>query len=114
MSITPWAFKMEIPGKIGTNSSSDQWKQDLERQLSKVPPSLTYGSKVAVSLEAFIDKKRINGNRLDCDNLAKPVLDAMKKAHIIHDDSLVYDLHVTKHATGFLEHLEITVSEWLS
>ena len=46
--------------------------------------------------------------------MAKPVLDAMKKAHIIHDDSLVYDLQVTTHATGFFEHLEITVSEWLS
>jgi len=86
----------------------------LERDLSKVPSSLTYGSKVAVNLEVFIAKKRINGNRLDCDNLAKPVLDAMKKAGIIHDDSLVYDLHVTKHATNFLEHLEITVSEWIS
>jgi Holliday junction resolvase RusA-like endonuclease len=110
--ISKWMFKVNVIGKVGTNSSNGEWRQNLESELSKVSPSLTYGRKLSVDAMFWINPNRVNGNKLDCDNLAKPVLDAIKKVGITHDDSLVYDLHVSKHISFADEHLELTVSEW--
>ena len=105
-------FHLTVEGDVGTNSSKKEWKQDLERELSQVPSSLTFGKKLAVKAEFWISPTRVNGNKLDCDNLAKPLLDAIKNVGLVYDDSLVYDLHVTKHTTTANENLVLTVSEW--
>ena len=107
-------FQTNITGTIGTNSSSKQWRENLEGEFSQVPPSLLAGKKLAIQLEFWISKDRLTGNRLDCDNLAKPVLDSMKKAGIIYDDSLIDCLLVIKHRTSSQEHLEVSIWEWVN
>ena len=105
-------FQTNITGTIGTNSSSKQWRENLEGEFSQVPPFLLGGKKLAIQVEFWISKDRLTGNRLDCDNLAKPVLDSMKKAGIIYDDSEIYYLQVSKHATSDEEHIELLAWEW--
>ena len=106
-------FHVLISGNVGTNSKKE-WKEDLERELSKIPHSLIFGRRLAVEADFWIDSKRVNGNKLDCDNLAKPLLDSIKKVGLVGDDSLVYDLHVTKHTTSAEENLVLTVREWFA
>jgi len=107
-------LERDITGTIGTNSSGKEWRSDLEREFSRVSSSSTRGSNLAVLLEFWIDKNRLTGNRLDSDNLAKPVLDSMKKAGIIYDDSLIDCLLVIKHRTSSQEHLEVSIWEWVN
>ena len=105
-------FHLIVEGDVGTNSSKKSWRRQLESEFSLVSPSLTFGMRLAVKIEFWIDSSRISGNRLDVDNLAKPVLDALKNAGLVYDDSLVYDVHVIKHVTTGSERVVVTVSEW--
>lgn len=47
----------------------------------------------------------------DLDNLSKPVLDALKRSEIIHDDDQIYHLEVTKFPTRNEEGVEVIVKE---
>ncbi|MGH9999213.1 MAG: RusA family crossover junction endodeoxyribonuclease [Nitrosopumilaceae archaeon] len=48
----------------------------------------------------------------DLDNLAKPVLDAMKRIRIIQDDANIFRLEVTKFPTNGEEGVYVRVRDW--
>ena len=113
MIINDTLFSMNVFGTVGTNSSNNkQWKEDLETQLSKISPSKTFGIKLAIKAKFFINPSRLVGNRLDVDNLQKVLFDSMKKAGIIHDDSLIHFVQVSKHPISADENVELDVMEW--
>ena len=65
----------------------------------------------SVRLEFYISKEGLTkGN--DVDNLAKPVLDALKAAAAIIDDPFVFNLDVTKFPAIDYEKVHIELWEW--
>lgn len=70
---------------------------------SKKPPYSDPDFYYVVKLKAYMPKKR------DLDNIIKPILDVLQKAHLIYDDNLVRFIEATKYvvSTEPLEHLVV-------
>ena len=108
-------LETSIQGNISTNSNREKaslWKDNVARSLGSLDISLFDRQKISVDVKFWISSKRLRSRHNDLDNLVKPVLDSMKNAGIIYDDSEIYYLQVSKHATSDEEHLELLAWEW--
>lgn len=108
-------FEVTIPGNISTNSNRENiydWRGTLERFLSTIPNSSLQTRKISIKIKFWIQELRLNRHGNDLDNLSKPILDALKRSEIIHDDDQVYQLVVAKFPTRSEERVEIIVKNW--
>jgi Holliday junction resolvase RusA-like endonuclease len=87
-----------------------QWKNKI---VEKVKPLVKAPAReCSLKLEFYIPRERLRtGN--DVDNLAKPVMDALKAAHVILDDPYVFNLEVTKFPVVDVEKMHIELWEWI-
>ena len=102
-------------GKIETRGSPrvKGWKALIIQQLKdKIKEK---ASQCSLKLDFHISEDRIY--RIDIDNLAQPVLNAIEKAGIYYSDSLIYNIVITKIPVltvreHLLEKLHIELWEW--
>tara|TARA_Y100000741_G_C17913804_1_gene420564 strand:- start:187 stop:540 length:354 start_codon:yes stop_codon:yes gene_type:complete len=109
-------FEITLQGNIGTKSSHnhEDWKSRLESKLQFIPSSLTKDKRLSVTIQAWISADRLHGfGRNDVDNIAKTTLDSITRSGLIRDDSIIYDLHVTKYATDGPEQMILSAQEWI-
>lgn len=109
-------FDLMVPGQVSTNSNRETihtWREVLERFFASLHLTHIQRRKISVELKFFLAPKRIYGmQKNDLDNLAKPVLDAMKRIKIIQDDADIFRLEVTKFPTNGEEGMYIKVRDW--
>jgi Holliday junction resolvase RusA-like endonuclease len=109
-------FEVTVLGNVSTNSNKEtiyEWRGTLEKFFSSLPNSSLQTQKISIKLKFWLNEKRLNqihGN--DLDNLSKPVLDALKRIGVIHDDDQVYHLEASKLPTRNEEAVEVIVKEW--
>ncbi len=98
-------------GKIETRGSSkvEGWKAQVVHQLKdKIKEK---ASQCSLKLDFYISENRIY--KVDIDNLAQPVLNAIEKARAYYNDSGVYNIEITKTPReNFPEKLHIELWEW--
>ncbi len=86
----------------------------MELVLQSLPSSLTSNKKLSITMKVWISSNRLHGyGRNDVDNIAKTTLDSITRSGLIKDDSIIYDLHVTKHATDGPERMILSAQEWI-
>ena len=109
-------FEVMIPGQVSTNSNREMitsWRSTLERLFASLHVSNVQRSKISVELRFWLAPERLYGlRRNDLDNLAKPVLDAMKRIGIIQDDADIFRLEITKFPTNGEEGVYVRVRDW--
>lgn len=108
-------FDLMVPGQVCTNSNKEtihSWRQVLERFFASLHLVRTQRRKISVELKFFLSPRRVYGTQKnDLDNLAKPVLDAMKRIGIIQDDSEIFHLDARKFSTMGEEGVYVKVKE---
>ena len=108
-------FDLMVPGQVCTNSNKEtihSWRQVLERFFASLHLVHIQRRKISVELKFFLAPRRIYGiQKNDLDNLAKPVLDAMKRIGIIQDDADIFRLEVTKLPSS-AEGVHVLVRDW--
>ena len=107
-------FKTSITGYVTTNSNRElvsMWRESLDLRLRSTHLFFFKGRKISVKLIFWINYSRLTNQRNDVDNLAKPVLDAMKRCDLICDDSDIFHLEVTKYPTNGEEEVQIIIME---
>jgi Holliday junction resolvase RusA-like endonuclease len=109
-------FDLMVSGEVSTNSNRTTihtWREALERFFASLHLAPIQRRKISVELKFFLAPKRIYGmQKNDLDNLAKPVLDAMKRIEIIRDDADIFRLEVTKFPTNGEEGVYVRVRDW--
>lgn len=109
-------FELTVSGQVSTNSNRETihtWREVLERFFASLHLTHIQKRTISVELKFFLAPRRIYGmQKNDLDNLAKPVLDAMKRIGIIHDDADVFRLEVTKFPTNGEEGVYVRVRDW--
>ena len=116
MKLQTVLFEITVEGNVGTKSSHNHqnWRNQLELVLQSFPSSLTRDRKLSVEIQVWISSSRLHGyGRNDVDNIAKTTLDSITRSGLIKDDSIIYDLHVTKHATDGPERMILSAQEWI-
>ena len=117
MKLQTVLFEITLEGNVGTKSSHNHqnWKNRLESILQSLPSSLTRDRKLSIGIQVWINSNRLNGyGRNDVDNIAKTTLDSITRSGLIKDDSVIYDLHITKHATEKgPERMILSAQEWI-
>jgi len=107
-------FEISINGHVSTNSGKEMiknWRHVLERHFASLHCS-NERRKLSVILQFWIAPDRIyRMQRNDLDNLSKPVLDAMKRTGVIHDDAEIFHLESTKFPTSGEEGVYIVIKE---
>ena len=98
-------YKIETAKSVGV----ERWKAQVTRITKVIKEKL---SRCSLKLDFFISEERFS--KVDVDNLAKPILDALEKAGAYDDDTLVIHLEVTKVAVfePLLEKVHIELFEW--
>lgn len=108
-------FEISVNGHVSTNSGKEtikNWRRVLERHFASLHYSTCEKRKLSVVLQFWIAPDRIyRMQRNDLDNLSKPVLDAMKRTGIIHDDAEIFHLESTKFSTNGEEGVYIVIKE---
>lgn len=103
-----------------------QWKDVIVKRIKtyreekKIAPDIImlqgteYSIRIECCFRQFDANQKYNIQNIDCDNLAKPVLDALKEAKVWNDDRVVYNLEVTKQPISKDEndYAVITIWEW--
>ena len=109
-------LEVTITGNVSTKSSSNfkEWNNAVEESISSLPSNSLIGKKLSISVKFWMNQKRLTTGRNDCDNLVKPILDALKRMGKIADDDIVFQLSITKYPTNGPERTEIICYEWLS
>jgi len=102
-------------GKIETRGSPrvEGWKAMVVQQLKDKIKEKT--SQCSLKLDFYVSESRIY--KVDIDNLAQPVLNAIEKAGVYHNDSGVYNIEITKIPIltvreHLLEKLHVELWEW--
>ena len=116
MKLQTVLFEVVIEGQVSTKSSHnhEDWKNNVEFNLQSLPSSLTKDRKLSVTIQVWISSNRLDGfGRNDVDNIAKTTLDSITRSGLIKDDSIIYDLHVTKYATDGPERMILSAQEWV-
>ena len=116
MNLQTVLFEIAIEGNVGTKSSHNHqnWRNQLELVLQSLPSSLTSNRKLSITVRVWMKSSRLHGyGRNDVDNIAKTTLDSITRSGLIKDDSIIYDLHVTKHATDGPERMILSAQEWI-
>ena len=116
MKLQTVLFEALVEGNVGTKSSHNHkdWMDRLETKLQSIPSSLTKDRKLSVTIQVWISADRLNGfGRNDVDNVAKTTLDSITRSGLIKDDSIIYDLHVTKYETDGPEQMILSAQEWI-
>jgi len=108
-------FNTSIQGRVSTNYNREavlNWRQLVENAFA----SLTFPNidqrRLAVDLKFWLSQGRLQTQKNDLDNLAKPVLDSMKRIGIIHDDSHIFHLTIEKFPTIGEEGIYVKMSDW--
>lgn len=87
------------------------WKNKIIEAVKPIAESPT--KNCSIRLKFYISEERLTvGN--DVDNLAKPVLDALKAAGAIVDDPSVFNLDVTKVPATDEEKVHIELWKWIT
>ena len=109
-------FEVTITGNVSTKSSSHfkEWNSAVEESISSLSSNSLIGKQLAISVKFWLCDKRLTTGRNDCDNLVKPLLDALKRMGKIADDDIVFQLHIAKYPTQGPERTEIICNEWLA
>ena len=116
MKLQTVLFEVVIEGQVSTKSSHrhEDWKNKVELNLQSLPSSLTSNRTLPVTIQVWISSNRLDGfGRNDVDNIAKTTLDSITRSGLIKDDSIIYDLHVTKYATDGPERMILSAQEWI-
>ncbi|KPV64105.1 MAG: Endodeoxyribonuclease RusA [Candidatus Bathyarchaeota archaeon BA2] len=99
-------------GKIETAGGPliERWKAEVVQQLKSEIKEKVY--QCSLKLDFYISKDLIW--KVDIDNLAEPVLNAVKEAGAYYDDSLVCNVEITKIPVlgHLMEKLHIELWEW--
>lgn len=108
-------FDIMVSGQVSTNSNREAiiaWREVLERFFASLHFVSVQNRKISVELKFWLAPERIYGSqRNDLDNLSKPVLDAMKRIGIIHDDAEIFHLEARKFSTIGEEGVYVKVKE---
>jgi len=116
MKLTTTLFEISVEGQVSTKSSHthNEWKNRLEKELQSIPSSLTRDSNLSITILVWIQTRRLDCiGRNDVDNIAKTTLDSIVRSGLIQDDSVIYDLHVTKYPTDGPEQMILSAQEWI-
>tara|TARA_Y100001936_G_scaffold221672_1_gene236889 strand:- start:1388 stop:1741 length:354 start_codon:yes stop_codon:yes gene_type:complete len=116
MKLQTVLFETTLEGNVGTKSSNNHqdWMSRLESVLQSIPSTVTSNRKLSVTIQVWISSNRLDGfGRNDVDNIAKTTLDSITRSGLIKDDSIIYDLHVTKYATDGPERMVLSAQEWI-
>ena len=116
MKLQTVLFEIAVEGQVSTRSSHthEDWRDKVELNLQSLPSCLTKDRKLSVKIQVWISADRLNGfGRNDVDNIAKTTLDSITRSGLIKDDSIIYDLHVTKYATDGPERMILSAQEWI-
>lgn len=109
-------FEICVNGHVSTNSGReriDDWRKSLERRFASLDLVMLQEKKLSVEIKFWLSYRRISGlQKNDLDNLAKPILDAMKRIGLIIDDAMIFHLDVSKFPTNADEGVYIRVREW--
>jgi len=108
-------FEVNIQGKISTNSNREsicEWRENIERSFSSLHFPQIARKKIAIEIEFWVSRNRLQIRRNDLDNLVKPVLDSMIKIGVIEDDADIFHLEATKFPTESEEEVHVRVTDW--
>lgn len=108
-------LEINVNGHVSTNSGKEtieNWRHVLERHFASLHCNTSEQRKLSVELKFWLAPERIyRMQRNDLDNLSKPVLDAMKRIGIIHDDAEIFHLEASKSPTKGEEGVYVKVKE---
>lgn len=111
-------FEINVDGQVSTNSGRRtilNWRYILERRFASLHFISLEKRKLSVELKFWLAPERIcHMQKNDLDNLSKPVLDAMKRIGIIHDDAEIFHMEIRKLATKGEEGVYVMVRELLT
>ena len=116
MKLTNVLFEISVEGQVSTKSSHSHkdWEKRLESYLQSIPSGLIRDKNLSVTIQVWIARGRLDCiGRNDVDNIAKSTLDTITKSGLIKDDSVIYDLHVTKYPTDGPEQMILSAQEWI-
>ena len=118
MKLQTSLFEITVEGAVSTKSSSgyENWRDRLEFCLQTLPFSNVSlrNMKLSITIQVWIKPNRLDRfGRNDVDNIAKSTLDSITRSGIIEDDSVIYDLHVTKHAADGPQRMILSAQEWI-
>ena len=104
--------EITIFGSPTTASSNDQtWENEMANELALIPPEFSYGKFLSVDAKFYIKKNRLNGRKLDLDNLVSIVFNSLVSSLVIQDDSYIRQCSISKVPTNSEECLELTLKE---
>jgi crossover junction endodeoxyribonuclease RusA len=99
-------FYAVVRGRKIISSAGRRYQEDSALLLlAQVPKSSRLTGRAGIHIRAFPPDHR----KRDLDNLVKPVLDVLVKAHVIEDDSLFDDERITRGHTTPGGMIELTI-----
>jgi len=90
----------------GRRFKTNNYKEYEKELLYLLPKEKKITGNIAITLEFYLK----NYSRTDVDNLAKGILDILKKAEYIEDDRKVTELHLYKYQSK-INRIRITISK---